>query len=55
MTENTSSTAAPEVPKRYCAYDKTLLRFVGKVGTRAEALEVKKNGPKGHDLEVREV
>lgn len=50
-------TPAPATGKRYAAYDKTYLRFVGGVhDTKAKATKAAKDtGIKLGDLEVREV
>lgn len=51
----TTDPEAPE-PTGYAVYDNTLLKFTsGVVATKAAANKLKSSGPKGHDLEVREV
>lgn len=39
----------------YAVYDKTLLRFISGVGTKADAEKAKRSGPDSHSLEVRKV
>lgn len=41
--------------KRYCAYDLSHGRFVGAVGTKADARQVIEHSATGHDFEIREV
>ena len=59
--EKPASKAAekPEESKRYCAYDSTLLRFIGKTHESKTTVnaqdEVKAAKKAGHDIEVREV
>lgn len=54
MADEKDDKKAPE-PKRYAAYDKTLLRFVGKVcDTKAKA-EKEAKDRKVQDFEIREV
>lgn len=60
MTSETPEKAdQPDEPKRYAAYDNTLLKFVGAVvdsAQKARASDAYKDAKKaGHDLEVREV
>lgn len=60
-TENAPQTVAAQTEKAsdvatgYAVYDRTLLRYVSRVTTKAEATKAAKNGPAGHQLEVRKV